>query len=136
MNFREYLEESAPLVEGIDIDYINKTVMFNNSHENNVDTSTVLNPTYSKIDDINVTSIFKRKINDESTGGNPLVYALKGIKGWSIDDKEVLRLFRNFISIANKIQSKYDTIIIIPSTNPLNTRFLHRITKIIKSNNK
>lgn len=121
------------IIEGIDIDYKNRIVKFNSSHENNVNTGVDINPTFSKVTDVDVISIFKRKENKLKTDGNPLIYALKGLKGWKIDKKEIISLFRNFVTITKKIESKYDTIITMASSNPLNEKFLHRIKKVIKS---
>lgn len=129
------IKENINLIEGIDVDYINKVVSFNDDHQENVDTSTIINPTHYKINDIDVISIFKRKKSDEFTlDGNPLIYALKGIKGWKMNNKtDIINLLRKFIRISEKIKEKYDTIITIPSTNELNVNFLHRLNKIIKS---
>lgn len=145
--FRQWLREqelkqekidnsfSVVLSEGIDIDLKNKIVEFNDKHENNVDTSTAYNPTEYKFKGIDVISIFKRKKSTISTDGdgNPLIYALKGLKDWKIDDKSITELFKNFISISKKIKPKYDTIISISSSSSLNTKFLYRLNKIIKS---
>ena len=100
-----------PILEGVDIDYINKSIKFNASHENNVDTSTLINPTFDTIDGINVISLFKRKENKEKTDGSPLIHALKGNFGWKIDDNSIIELFKQFIKISKKIEPKYDTII-------------------------
>ena len=69
------------LVEGIDIDNIKKVVKFNNSHEDNTNTSEYFNPTQYKIKDIDVISIFKRKQNTDKNDGNPLIHALNALKG-------------------------------------------------------
>ena len=129
-------EYNFPFIfEGIDIDNQNKTVSFNPSHENNVNTSIKFNPVYGNLNGIETISIFQRKDNDNKTDGNPLVYALKGIKGWKfLNPKEdIIALLKQFIRIAEKIKLEYDTIITIPSTNPLNIHFLHRLNKIIKA---
>lgn len=122
------------IVEGIDIDKRNKIVTFNSNHELGVNTSEVFNPTYKKFEGFDVISIFKRNdriIND----GNPLIYALKGLQGWKISPGDISKLLKQFIKITNKIESKYDTIVVIPSKNDLNTNFLHRLNKIIKCDN-
>lgn len=51
------------LAKGIDIDPESKTISYNSSHENNVDTSPEYNPTIDKniFPNVNVWSIFKRK---------------------------------------------------------------------------
>jgi len=120
----------------VDIDMTNKIVSFNSNHENNVDTSALINPTYYKVNGIDVVSIFKRKnLNEISLDGNPLIYALKGIKDWRFSNPavDIINLLKQFIRIAEKIKPKYDTIITIPSSNELNIKFLYRLNKIIKS---
>lgn len=132
--------ENSYIMEGIDIDITDKTVTFNDNHEDNVDTSILLNPTYYKYRDCDVISIFKRKqsVNYRGYDGNPLVYALKGLKGWKFknDSLDTFSLLKRFVKICNKIDKKFDTIITIPSSNPLNTHFLHGLNKIIKCDNK
>lgn len=131
---RESLEKGySNLIEGIDVDKKEKTVSFNNSHE---DTSSLINPTYININGIDVISIFKRKkSNDFSFDGNPLIYALKGLNGWKFKNSklDITNLLKQFIRITEKIQPKYNTIISIPSQNLLNNLFLYRLNKIIKS---
>lgn len=134
---RETLErEYAYIFEGIDIDKKKRIISFNNSHENNVDTSVLLNPTFYSVNGIDVISIFKRKASfDSNLDGNPLVYALKDINGWKFKNpqEDIIGLLKNFIRIAEKIKTNYDTIITIPSNNELNLNFLHRLNKIIKA---
>ena len=130
------LEEYVYIIEGIDVDERNKTVSFNPAHENNVNTSIAINPTYDSIDGFPVISIFKRKYSkDSSYDGNPLIYALKGLNGWKFKNpqKDIIGLLRQFIRISEKIKPEYDTIITIPSSNELNINFLHRLNKIIKT---
>ncbi len=138
LKFREWLEESnlaGMLTEGIDLDHINKKITFNSKHENNVDTSSIINPTYTEIDGIHVVSIFKRKHNIEKTDGSPLIHALKGNFGWIIDEKSIIELFKQFLKISKKIDTKYDTIINVYSRSTLNTQFLSMLNKVIKAEN-
>jgi hypothetical protein len=138
LKFREWLEEldyAEVLIEGIDIDGDSKTVKFNNNHENNVDTSSIINPTYTEIDGIPVVSIFKRKHNKEKSDGSPLIHALKGNFGWTIDEKSIIELFKQFLKISKKIDTKYDTIINVYSRSTLNTQFLSRLNKVVKADN-
>ena len=133
------LKEHQYLIEGIDIDELNHVVSFNPSHEENVDTSIILNPTYSEIDNIKIISIFKRKTSEDSNyDGNPLIYALKGIKDWKFNNPktDIINLLKQFIRISEKIEDHYDAIITVPSQNELNTEFLYRLNKIIKSDVK
>ncbi len=126
------------LIEGVDIDKVTKTVSFNPNHEDNVDTSVILNPTYDSVHGIPVISIFKRKDNKDKTDGSPLIYALKNKNGWKFKNpkEDITNLLKQFIRISEKIQPEYDAIITIPSSNPLNTHFLHRLNKIIKTKAK
>jgi hypothetical protein len=128
-------EYNRYLIEGIDIDNESKTVSFNSGHENNIDTSILLNPTYDEINGIPIISIFKRKDNLDKTDGNPLIYALKNKRGWKFQNpqQDILNLLKQFIRISEKIKPEYEAIITVPSGNPLNTHFLHRLNKIIKA---
>jgi len=108
------------LNEGIDFDYNTKTVAYNPSHEENVDTSVENNPTLdtSIVAKVQVWSIFNLRGD-----GNPLVYVLKGEYGWkfsSEEDRDAVE--RQFDTIATKFASMYPigVTIIMPSGNPLN----------------
>lgn len=147
LSFREWLREKekiqdnidiqfSRLIEGVDIDVINKIVKFNDNHEENVDTSIFINPTEYKLKDTDIISIFKRKENTDKTDGNPLIHALKGNYGWKIDDKSIIELFKQFIKISKKIKDNYDTIICVQSSSTLNTKFLYRLNRVIKSKNQ
>lgn len=112
------------LNEGVDFDPQTKTVSYNPSHEDNVDTSIENNPTIDKelIQGINVWSIFRRK-RGNALDGNPLVYALKNEAGWhfrSQEDADAIE--KQFHLIAEKFASMYPigVTIIIPSGNELN----------------
>jgi len=129
------LIENSYMIEGIDIDDVTKTVSFNSKHEDNVDTSDVINPNTDMIGNIPVISIFKRKKSETTkSDGNPLISALKGINGWKFKNNtsDIINLLKQFIKISNKIKPIYDTIITVPSNNELNVNFLHRLNKIIK----
>ena len=110
--------------EGIDFDPITKTVAYNPSHEENVDTSLDNNPTVDRelVQDVNVWSIFKRKQGLRGDG-NPLVYALKNEGGWHFRSQEDANAIeKQFHLIAEKFASMYPigVTIIIPSGNELN----------------
>ena len=135
---RQIIEnETKTLIEGIDVNQKNKTVSFNPNHEENVDTSIILNPTEYYVGDIPVISLFRRKVSEYSgMDGNPLIYSLKGIKGWKFENpqQDITNLLRQFIRITEKINPVYNTIITVPSSNELNINFLHRLNKIIRAN--
>ena len=112
------------LEEGIDFDYATKTVSYNPSHENNVDTSIENNPTVDEtlVDGVRVWSIFKRKQGNKGDG-NPLVYALKNEAGWTFTkEQDKIDIEKQFDAIASKFASLYPigVTILIPSTNGLN----------------
>ena len=115
--------EKEAFNEGIDFDVATKTVSFNPSHEENVDTSLENNPTKNTdlIQGIPVWSIFKRK-KGNAGDGNPLLYALKG-EGWTFrSENDRLAIERQFDLIASKFASLYPIgiTIIVPSGNELN----------------
>ena len=122
------------IIEGIDINRRDKIVSFNPTHEKGVNTSETFNPRYKTVKNINVIAIFDRN-NMLDGDGNPLLYALKQMYGWKISTGDIQKLLKQFIKIAEKIKPKYDTIVVIPSKNDLNTNFLHRLNKIIKCDN-
>lgn len=134
--FKYYKDQDYSYIcEGIDIDLKNRKVSINLDHENGLDTSIINNPTYYKIGDIDVISIFKRK-KYEGGDGNPLLYALKGINDWKLENFDVKILLKQFVRISEKIDQVYDTIIKIPSDNELNNIFMSRLNKILRFDNK
>lgn len=140
--YNYYDQDYHLLIEGIDINNINKTVSFNPNHENNITTSEILNPSISYLNvdgkDIEVISIFKRKRNNYGSDGNPLIYDIKNKYGWTFNnrDYDVFYLMKQFIKICSKLDKKYDTIITVPSSNPLNIKFMHKLNNIINCDYK
>lgn len=111
------------LDEGIDFDPQTKTVSYNPSHENNVDTSIENNPSFDKelVSGVQVWSIFKRKRGLRGDG-NPLIYALKG-EGWKFrSEKDRISIEKQFDAIATKFANMYPVgvTILIPSGSELN----------------
>lgn len=122
--------------EGIDFDPQTKTVSYNPSHEENVDTSIEHNPTkdMSIVQNVDVWSIFKRKKGLRGDG-NPLVYALKGEGGWTFrSESDRIAIEHQFDAIATKFATMYPigVTILMPSGNELNTH----IADIVKSKSK
>jgi hypothetical protein len=125
--------ENKQIFEGIDFDTEKLTVSYNPNHEENVDTSIENNPTNNTeiIPGVNVWYIFKRKRGFRGDG-NPLIYALKGEKGWTFNSEEDRIAIENqFDLIATKFATLYPigVTVIIPSGNELN----HHIADVIKS---
>lgn len=122
--------------EGIDFDPQTKTVSYNPSHEENVDTSVENNPTMDRniVPNVQVWSIFKRKRGLRGDG-NPLVYALKGEGGWTFrDENDKNAIEQQFDAIATKFATMYPVgvTILMPSENELNTR----IADVVMSKSK
>jgi len=110
--------------EGIDFDPNTKTVSYNPSHEENVDTSIEHNPTMDVdiVPNVQVWSIFKRKRGLRGDG-NPLVYALKGEGGWTFrDESDRNAIEKQFDAIATKFATMYPVgvTILMPSGSELN----------------
>lgn len=110
--------------EGIDFDPHTKTVSYNPSHEENVDTSIEHNPTMDGdiVPNVQVWSIFKRKRGLRGDG-NPLVYALNGEGGWTFrDESDRNAIEKQFDAIATKFATMYPVgvTILMPSGSELN----------------
>ena len=139
--FRRLIDKSVEKVlnrvlnEGIDFDPETKTVSYNPSHEDNVDTSLENDPTSDEeiVPGVQVWSIFKRKRGLRGDG-NPLVYALKG-EGWTFrSEKDREAIEKQFDAIATKFAKMYPVgvTILMPSGNELN----NHIADVILSKSK
>lgn len=122
--------------EGIDFDPQTKTVSYNPTHENNIDTSIENNPTMDGdiVSNIQVWSIFKRKKGLRGDG-NPLVYALKGEGGWTFrNEDDRVAIEQQFEAIASKFATMYPigVTILMPSGNILN----NHIAEVVMSKSK
>lgn len=57
------------------------------SHNDGVDMSLAGNPTVTAVGDLQVFSLFRRRrLSTSEADGNPLIYALKGLNGYAIDE--------------------------------------------------
>lgn len=137
-NINETVKEAIDRVlnEGIDFDLNTKTVSYNPSHEDNVDTSIEHNPTMDGdiVPKVQVWSIFKRKRGLRGDG-NPLVYALKGEGGWTFrNEKDRSAIEQQFDAIATKFARMYPigVTILMPSGSELN----NYIARIVMSKSK
>ena len=122
--------------EGIDFDSNTKTVSYNPSHEENVETSIERNPTKDEsiVPNVEVWSIFKRKRGLRGDG-NPLIYALKGEDGWTFrSESDRIAIEQQFDKIATKFASIHPigVTILIPSGNELNAH----IADVVMSKSK
>lgn len=123
--------------EGIDFDSNTKTVSYNPSHEENVETSIERNPTKDEsiVPNVEVWSIFKRKRGLRGDG-NPLIYALKGEGGWTFrSESDRIAIEQQFDKIATKFASIHPigVTILIPSGNELNAHIADVVMSKIKN---
>lgn len=125
------------LMEGIFIDDKTKKVRLNDSSKG-VDFN---GPIYWKTEDgLDVISIFKRtSYKDYSSGneydGNPFIYALKNKYRWKFDvtKAQAHKYLKQFVSNCQKLQKKYDTIIMIPSYSQVNKRFMETLYNMLNA---
>jgi hypothetical protein len=97
---------------GIDVNENRVTINFN--HEKLINTSTETNPTIRQLDKLSVYSVFQRKKHRSKGDGNPLIYAMKGIRGLTIEPIELYKLLPNFYRILEEISREVQPSVIIP----------------------
>jgi adenine/guanine phosphoribosyltransferase-like PRPP-binding protein len=93
-------------------------VTFDDSHHRRIDTSLSGNPTLSTVSGLSVRHIFRRnKTGDKDRDGNPLIYAMKGMRGYKIlpfhKDQFMARARRIVETFATNLQA--DWIMPLPS---------------------
>lgn len=109
-----------------------KEVSFNSSHEDLLDTSVAKNPTLKYPQAMTVQFIFKRKrTKTHHPDGSPFIYALKGILGYSITTKEILKFRSNFYQILDKAANGkiFSTVVFLPSSSRTNLYFARRVAR-------
>lgn len=127
-------ESISRVLEGIEVTS-DRLVTMTDKHEKLVDTSAVNNPSVSDsiIPNIRVWSIFKRK-EGAWNDGNPLLYALKGEKGYTISNEMKVKnrieyITKKFLETNQGI----DVTIMVPSANELNKYFASIVAKGCKN---
>lgn len=129
-------ETLSTILEGIDVSN-DRRVTMTDKYERLVDTSLENYPTYSEqiIDGIPIWSIFKRKEGySNESDGNPMLYALKGEKKYTLTNPSVVK--KRIETISEKLFAETqgaDVTIMVPSSNKLNNYFAEVIAK--KCNN-
>ena len=119
---------------GIDVT-INKEVKFNETHEKRVITGVHLNPKKSRVGKnpcLNVFSIYTRtKQGDLGRDGNPLIYALKSLNGFTISKSELKAFKPTFSAIVDKtlLAWPHTCVLTMPSSSVLAERFARRIAR-------
>lgn len=130
LKFTEFLLNDM-IIEGVDVDVDTKIVTFNDTHEYIVDTSLTNNPTKSN----KAVAVFRRKrdSNMELPDGNPLLYAMKGMKGWKIGRKDLDKIWYRIDQIIDKLSNEYDVVVMPGSNSGLVSTFSTHISKKFKS---
>ncbi|WP_180066147.1 hypothetical protein [Acinetobacter sp. YH16037] len=113
----------------------NKVVTFTSETEQLVNTSLDANPNHHKLNDLIVHSVFKRLYSRQGGDGNPLIYALKGQKGFSISLKECGKFNPNISKILHSLmhEKDYEVILTMPSSHKVVERFAKKINRINKN---
>ena len=114
----------------------NKVVTFTSETEQLVNTSLDANPNHHKLNDLIVHSVFKRLYSRQGGDGNPLIYALKGQKGFSISLKECGKFNPNISKILHNLMhgKDYEVILTMPSSHKVVEIFAKKINRINKNN--
>ncbi|WP_152048809.1 phosphoribosyltransferase [Aureimonas psammosilenae] len=98
-----------------------KLVTHNPNHEKRVVTAVASNPTRSTVGDVPIVSVFRRtRTGDADRDGNPLIYALKGIKGYSILPywrAEIMGLAGEILAGILDELAEFDHVLAVPSSN-------------------
>lgn len=101
---------------GIDLNI--KQVIYNRLHENRVDTSVHLKSNWLRKNTVLTATLLKRRRTKDKLDGNPLIYALKNLHGYTIDRKNLSPILKNALKNLNTAlnQKNYDLILCIPSS--------------------
>ncbi|MEE7441084.1 phosphoribosyltransferase [Methylobacterium oryzae] len=98
-----------------------RTVTLNPSHENRVVTAVASNPSRSTVGSIHVINVFRRtKTGDADRDGNPLIYALKGINGYTILPfwrARIMGLATQILASVGAELAAFDYVLAVPSSN-------------------
>lgn len=106
---------------GIDISVKNE-VAYTNAHQKLINCNPSSNPRKIQIQNLEIHCAFQRVPSRGAPGdGNPLMYALKGINGFSITSAEIERFCPDFASIVKKLHVDLTghTIVTMPSSSPI-----------------
>lgn len=83
------------------------------------------------------TKLKQKDIYKHDIDGNTFIKAIKNIDGWKIDMiySELRDFMKRFLDICGKLNKKYDTILLVPSTYNINKR-LGNILKVFVGTDK
>lgn len=111
-------------------DTIVSKVSIDLSHNDGVDMSLLGNPTAMSVEGLQVFSLFRRRrLSTTEADGNPLIYALKELKGFAIDEagKELMWATAGEIFRAWKCPWKPTRVVAIPSRHSVSIDLASRI---------
>jgi hypothetical protein len=110
----------------------NKHVTYDARTHQLVDSRPSNNPVTQSPLGFEVVSLFRRvKSHSKSADGNPLIYALKSVSGYSIDQDEILAMMPDFRAILGKLPPTFtaDFVVPIPSGSSVSSMFARRVAR-------
>ncbi len=116
---------------GIDVS-AGKVVTLNTAHEYRLVTSPDKNPKISSKHGLKIQCIYRRtKDGDSERDGNPFIYALKSIRGYSIPLHELIRFKPSFYAILENILqgNQFDAVVSMPSSHKIAEILARRIMR-------
>lgn len=111
---------------GIDVSD-KKVVSINDTHQNAVDTSLDGNPSRGHLKGIPLVHVFRRNHNGvRRDDGNPLIFALKGLRGFSMTpfwQTQLMNKATNILSSVSQEYADFDYCMPVPSSSPFCGKF-------------
>lgn len=99
-------------------------------HEHRVQTRADRRPSLCRVDGVEVRCVLRRtKAGDDRNDGNPLIYALKRLHGYTMDPAEVRKLHRRAVLIGRRavLPGQFDVVVPAPSSSPTVARIARAI---------
>lgn len=111
-----------------------KAVWINDQHEMGVNTSIEANPTRGRLKGIDLLHVFSRNQNgSRRDDGNPLIFALKGMRGFSItafwERQLMTRAKQILVKVAEDLEG-FDLCVPIPSSSPFCANFAKCVSEV------
>lgn len=110
-----------------------KIVTLDDTHQKRVDTSIESNPTFDHVADLAVHYIFRRnKTGDLDRDGSPLLYAMKGIRGYKISSEDRAGAFKRAAEIIPRcIEGAHaDYVVPVPSNYTLSGDIAQIVSRV------
>lgn len=102
----------------VGINVIKNAVQIDDTHQKRVNTSSDDNPTQAELEGIPLHYVFTRsKYNYDKGDGNPLIYAMKGLKGFTIVPMYRNKVVERCKHIVGKMNLEGDVVVPVPSGN-------------------